>query len=141
MKELKKREVALWFIIAALCVATGNLLAKHGDPLPAHAEAAVRSDYPGQIANGDVAVHFDAGTKVPATCNTNRNAIALYNNGAEYIYCGAQGVTQATGFPIPNATMLAVDVQCNADRSASLYCVSATVDQSGASDTRWIEVK
>lgn len=128
MKRLDKHS---WMIIVALVALVA-----------ATAYAAVRSDLPGQIFNGAVQVTTAAAVKVPTSCAKARNAIAIYNNGPNTIWCGGTAaVSNTTGFPIATTTMLSIDVACNADGSAALWCISDTADQSSPNDTRWIEVK
>jgi L-ascorbate metabolism protein UlaG (beta-lactamase superfamily) len=106
------------------------------------AYAAVRSDRPGQVFYGVVNVTTAAAVKVPTNCARDRNSLAVFNNGPNTIYCGGDSaVLTTTGFPIGAGSQLAIDVACNADGSAAIWCISATADQASPANTRVIEVR
>lgn len=131
-----------FFIAMLICIALGAYIARQVPDVSANAHAAVRSDLPGQIFSGAVNVTTAAAVKVPTACSKARNALALYNNGPNTIWCGGtSAVTTSTGYPILAASQLGVDVACNADGSAALWCIASSADQVSPANTRYIEVK
>lgn len=105
--------------------------------------SAVKGD---QLAKGRVtavSVLSSAATLVPTTPMKGRNAISIYNNGPNTIWCGfTSTVTTATGYPIPTLTSLGIDITCaNVNTCPSVYCRASTADQASPADTRIIEAE
>ncbi len=93
---------------------------------------------------GAVNVLASAATKVPTTPLSGRHGIAIYNGGANTIYCGwTSAVATTTGFPVLAGGSLSVDVSYSASTSgkAFLWCIAAVGDQSSPANTRYLEVK
>lgn len=103
--------------------------------------AAVPGDTAAFLNNGSVVVLASAAVQVAST-NSARNAIAIFNNGPNTIWCGGtSAVTTATGFPILTQTFLAVDVRIANNGTGKIFCIASTADQVSPADTRWIEVR
>lgn len=105
------------------------------------ARGATHGDMPDKGTFGAVQVINLNSTKV-FTGLLGRNAFAVFNNGPNTIWCGFRSsVTTSTGFPVPAATSLSVDLTYSGSGSVDLYCIASTADQSSPADTRWIQVK
>lgn len=68
---------------------------------------------------------------LPATNLARRRTIVIHNNGTDYVYIGASGVTTATGVPIPPSGLRTFDIGFQ----VQLYAVSP----SNGMDVRTLE--
>lgn len=85
----------------------------------------------GYIMNTSVSIGTTP-TLLPATAQTNRRLVIVYNNSGATVYLGGSDVTPGTGMPLANATSFSI----NLDEKALLYGIEAT----GSREVRVMEV-
>src|SRR5689334_2095583 len=104
--------------------------------------AAVHGDNPAKFSVQAVNVLNNAATLVPTANLSSRNAISIFNNGPNTIWCGDKSsVTTSTGYPILAGTQLGIDLVAQGTTSPTIYCIASTADQSSPANTRVMEVK
>lgn len=103
---------------------------------------AVKGDPTPKLTVGTVTVLSSAGTLVPTSNLLGRNAISIFNNGPNTIWCSEKStVTTSTGYPILANTQLGIDVVAQASSAPTIYCIASTADQVSPANTRVMEVK
>ena len=97
MTNKTKFEVVCLTLMLMLLVTSVAIGATKGDSTP-------------KATNGAVSVLSTGATKV-FTALLGRNALSVFNNGPNTIYCGwRSNVTTANGYPVPAAASLSVDL-------------------------------
>lgn len=128
--------------ILKTAIIAGAILAVLGIPFGVMSVAAVKGDPLSKGNFGAVNVLNSAATAIPATNLKSRNAISIYNNGPNTIWCGFRSnVTSTTGYPVASARALSLDIVSMDDGAPVIYCIADTADQASPANTRFLEVK
>ena len=76
-------------------------------------------------------------------CFNGQNAVALFNNGPNTIWCGFDSAVATTsGFPVLSSGFVAIDITSGCvDSSPGLFCIASTADQVAPANTRFMAVR